>query len=104
MKKIFPKQIEDLPVFAGPFNAFQLSADECKVLFASYPGGTKIPGHRHDTDNIGVITEGELVLTMYGITKKFGVGEWYHVPTNAEHSAWFDVDSAAIEFWFDAND
>ncbi len=49
---------------------------------------------------VGVITEGELILTTDEETKKFAVGEWYHVQANAEHSAEFEVDSAIIEFWF----
>ena len=28
------------------------------------PAGTEIPLHKHDTDNYGVITRGELLLTM----------------------------------------
>jgi len=103
MQNKFPRQIKNLPAFnKGPFQAFQLSAENCKVLFASYPGGTQIAQHSHATDNIGIITEGELILTMDGETKKFSVGEWYNVQANAKHSAQFEDDSAIIEFWFDA--
>ncbi len=96
----FPPRIQSLPVFEGPFDAFQLHADGCEVLFASYPAGTSIEPHRHDTDNFGVITDGELRLTIDGTVTVFGVGEWYHVPAQVEHAADFDVDSAEIEFWF----
>ena len=100
MKNHFPEQIRNLPVFAGPFDAFQLSAKGCDVLFASYPAGTEIPRHTHETDNVGVVTQGQLILTLGGKTRNFGVGEWYHVPANAEHSAQFDQETAEIEFWF----
>lgn len=98
----FPPQIAGLPEFDGPFDAFRLQADGCEVLFASYPAGTSIAPHRHDTDNVGVITRGALVLTIDGERRTFGVGEWYHVPAGVEHAADFDDDSAEIEFWFDA--
>ena len=49
----FPKRLRDLPPFDGPFDAFKLEAKNCDVLFASYPGGTVIPPHSHDTDNDG---------------------------------------------------
>ena len=59
----FPKLLRDLPPFDGPFDAFKLEAKDCDVLFASYPAGTVVPPHSHDTDNVGVITQGELILT-----------------------------------------
>jgi mannose-6-phosphate isomerase-like protein (cupin superfamily) len=100
LKNSFPDQIKNLPVFEGPFEAFKLAAQGCDVLFASYPAGTNIPPHKHNTDNIGVITNGELTLTIRDQTKKFGIGDWYHVPAHVEHSAIFDTDTAEIEFWF----
>ena len=54
----------------------------------------------HDTDNYGVITKGELILTVEGNVQKVGVGEWYHVPALVEHSAMFEVETDEIEFWF----
>lgn len=41
--KHFPKQISQLPKFDGAFDAFKLEANNCDVLFASYPAGTSIP-------------------------------------------------------------
>ena len=102
MKNHFPAQITDLPAFDGPFNAFQLTAENCKVLFASYPAKTDIAPHMHDTDNVGVITQGKLSLTVNGSTTHYGVGEWYHVPAQVEHSASFDEATSEIELWFKA--
>jgi quercetin dioxygenase-like cupin family protein len=96
----FPELLSNLPKFEGPFDAYELQAAGCDVLFASYPAGTVISPHKHDTENVGIITRGFLLLTMAGKTNRFGVGEWYHVPANAEHAAEFEVESAEIEFWF----
>jgi len=73
------------------------------VLFASYPPGTTIAPHVHDTDNVGIITQGELILTMDGKIERFSVGEWYQVPANVEHAAEFTVATSEIEFWFRVN-
>ena len=97
----FPPEIAALPAFDGPFDAYRLAAEGCEVLFASYPAGTSIAPHRHPTDNVGVITQGELRLTMAGVVTTSEPGEWYHVPANVEHAAEFVVDSAEIEFWFE---
>jgi len=100
MKDNFPPQICQLPSFDGPFEAFRLNATNCEILFASYPAGTDIAEHQHDTDNVGVITHGELILTMDGESQRFACGDWYHVPANKPHAARFTQDTAEIEFWF----
>ncbi len=96
----FPDRLKDLPLFDGQFDAHKLCAKDCDVLFASYPAGTNIPEHVHDTDNHGVITRGVLLLSINGEVIRVSVGEWYHVPANVKHSAEFEVDTDEIEFWF----
>ena len=96
----FPARIRALPPFDGPFDAYRLAAEDCEVLFASYPAGTSIPAHTHETENYGVITAGELILTMNGEERRYGPGEWYHLEAGQEHSARFDTDTSEIEFWF----
>ncbi|MDX2211684.1 MAG: cupin domain-containing protein [Oculatellaceae cyanobacterium bins.114] len=96
----FPQQLRSLPQFDGPFDAFKLEAKNCDVLFASYPAGTIIPPHTHNTDNVGVITQGELILIMDGAETRYKAGEWYHVPAQATHAARFDEPTSEIEFWF----
>ncbi len=97
----FPPEIAALPEFDGPFDAHRLVASGCEVLFATYPAGTAIPPHRHPTNNVGVITMGELILTVGDERTTYGPGQWYHVPANVEHSAEFAMPTAEIEFWFD---
>ena len=96
----FPAEIEALPDFDGPFNAYRLQSEGCQVLFAEYPAGTSIAPHTHPTNNVGVITKGHLILTIDDQVTTYGPGEWYHVPVGIEHAARFDTDSAEIEFWF----
>jgi len=98
----FPKLIRDLPDFEGPFDAHRLAAEDCDVLFASYPPGTVIDTHTHPTRNVGVITEGELILTKGAEVTRYGPGDWYHVDANEPHAAQFDVHTSEIEFWFKA--
>jgi len=96
----FPPEIEALPDFDGPFDAYRLRSEGCEVLFATYPAGTSIAPHTHPTNNVGVITKGQLSLTIDDQVTTYGPGEWYHVPVGIEHAAQFDTDSAEIEFWF----
>lgn len=96
----FPEQLRALPKFDGPFDAFKLEAKNCDVLFASYPAGTVISPHFHATDNVGVITEGELILIINGAETRYRAGEWYHVPAQTVHAARFEAATSEIEFWF----
>ena len=98
----FPNLISSLPSFTGPFDAFQLDASNCKVLFASYPAGTAIGSHTHPTENCGVITAGELILNLGNEEHRYGPGDWYHLLPEQEHSARFEVETAEIEFWFES--
>ena len=49
---------------------------------------------------MGVITEGELFLTVDGTENRYGPGDWYRVEANETHSARFEVETSEIEFWF----
>jgi quercetin dioxygenase-like cupin family protein len=95
-----PPRIRALPEFDGPFDAFRLAAEGAEVLFATYPAGTTIAPHRHDTENVGVVIRGELRLTVDGRETRYGPGEWYHLDPGVTHAARFDHDTAEIEFWF----
>lgn len=99
-KTHFPDLIRQLPDFEGPFDAHRLTASDCDVLFASYPAGTSIAAHTHPTENVGVITEGELFLTVDGQEKRYGPGDWYHIAADQEHAARFEIPTSEIEFWF----
>ncbi len=98
----FPDRIRSLPPFEGPFDAFRLATDGCEILFASYPPGTVIEQHSHASENCGVITEGELFLTVAGTERSYGPGDWYHLAPGQIHSARFEVQTSEIEFWFEA--
>ena len=99
----FPAELMALPAFAGgAFEARQLRAAGCDVLFASYPAGQAIAAHRHDTHNVGLVTRGELCLRQRGEERRFATGEWYRVETGVEHAARFERDTSIIEFWFGA--
>ena len=101
---VFPPEILNLPVFEGRFTANKLAADTCTVLFASYPKGTRIEPHTHDTDNVGVITRGALFLSIKcGPETRYAIGDWYHVKAGVSHSARFEEETAEIEFWFETD-
>jgi quercetin dioxygenase-like cupin family protein len=99
-KTNFPDKIRSLEPFSDRFDAFRLPAQDCDVLFATYPAGTEIEPHRHDTDNWGVITKGEIFITVDGTETSYRAGDWYTVAAGVEHAARCAEDTEEIEFWF----
>ncbi len=95
----FPSLLQALPRFNGSLDARALHAPGTDVLLVSYPSCTDIPPHLHDTENVGVVTQGELLLTLNGAEQRIGIGGWYHIPARAMHAARTLVATATIEFW-----
>lgn len=99
-RSAFPDKLRLLEPYAGRFEAYRLTSEKVDIYFASYPAGTSIEPHQHDTENHGIITQGALYLTVNGKEKKYSVGEWYHVSAHVKHSAHFEEDTSEIELWF----
>lgn len=98
----YPDKIRSLPLFDGSFDAYKMRSDNCDILFASYPANSTVDEHTHDTENHGVVTRGELILTIDGKATRYAIGDWYHVPAGLLHQADFELDTDTIELWFKA--
>lgn len=106
MMNHFPEKIKSLPVQKGKVDTsskYMLEAKECKVLFAAYEPGTSIPPHKHDDADVhGVVIKGQIILTINEVTKKYDIGDWYHIPAGAVHATVFEQETEEIEYWFRA--
>lgn len=100
MANPFPDRIRGLPRYEGPFEARRLAAQGCDVLFARYPAGTRIAPHSHPSENVGVVTAGELILCTGRGEQRVGPGGWYQLAPGERHWARFEVETCEIEFWF----
>lgn len=96
----FPDAIKRLEPYSGRFEAFRLSGRGCDIYFASYPAGTEIEPHSHDTENHGLITLGALILIVDGKETRVPAGSWYHIPAGQTHAARFEEHTEEIELWF----
>ena len=96
----FPDKILSLPTFKGRFDANRLTTENVDIYFASYPKDTIIEAHKHDTNNYGVVTQGELILIIDEKERRYSLGEWYYIERDRVHAAKFEKDTSIIEFWF----
>jgi quercetin dioxygenase-like cupin family protein len=96
----FPETASRPSEIRWAFRRVQAGGEELRRPLCVVPGRHVIPPHSHETDNVGVITQGELILTLDGVESRYGPGDWYHVCARAIHSARFEVETSEIEFWF----
>lgn len=73
-----------------------------QVVFLEFAAGTKAAPHSHGAQ-WGVVLKGELVLTIEGQTRRYGLGEWHYVPAGAVHSAEFPVDTQLLDIFADVD-
>lgn len=96
----FPEPIDRLPRLAGPLDARWLEARGCRVIFASYRAQERIPVCHHSSESVGVVTQGEMWLTLQGVERPIRAGQWYHIPRLAPHAVRFGTMTATVEFRF----
>ena len=97
---IHPLIQASLSKFSGRFEAWEHKADNLELYCAYYPPGTIIDNHTHETDNCGIIIQGQMFVTIDGVEKSYGVGDWYSVEAGVVHSARTVEMTSEIEFWF----
>jgi quercetin dioxygenase-like cupin family protein len=59
--------------------------DNMLVSLLEFSPNSVIPDHRHPQEQVGVVLEGELYMTIGGETRLLKPGEAYVIPGNVEH-------------------
>lgn len=63
-----------------------ISGEKVTVTHVRYAPGTIIPDHRHEAEQVTILVQGRLSITIEGIQKEIEPGEVAVVPSNALHS------------------
>jgi quercetin dioxygenase-like cupin family protein len=87
-KILYPPMIEKLPEIDLPVPGVRgrlLQAAEMQAVFFSVEATGEIPPHAHQAQ-WGVVLEGEMELTVDGITRRCGRGDSYFIPAGAVHA------------------
>jgi len=68
------------------------------------PANTNFPNHKHDSEQITYVLEGELFFKSPGSVYKLSKGDCIVIPANIEHEVWTEKSSAkAIDAWSPVN-
>jgi quercetin dioxygenase-like cupin family protein len=92
------KNIEAREFLPGLFGKM-LHGDKSTLGFWEIKKGSVIPEHHHENEQITCILEGELQMTIGGITTVFCEGNAQVIPPNVPHSAVALTDCRAIDSW-----
>ena len=68
------------------------------------PANTNFPNHKHESEQITYVLEGELLFKSGDTVYRLAKGDCILVPGNIEHEVWTEKSSAkAIDAWSPAN-
>ena len=103
MKNIYSEFITNLPEadisFQGVKGWISQSTDHQVVFMEIEPIG-EVAEHKHG-EQWGLVIEGEMDLTIGGITKTYKKGDSYHIPKGVPHSAVFKKKTWIIDVFAD---
>ncbi|MFZ5584795.1 MAG: cupin domain-containing protein [Thermodesulfobacteriota bacterium] len=88
----------DLPV-AG-VDAYLLSAPQAQAAFFVLPAGASVPPHAHG-EQWGIIVEGDIELTIGGVTHLLKRGDSYYIGDQVVHSGVTHNGCLAIDVFAD---
>lgn len=64
-----------------------IHTDHQSIAFWQIEAGTLLPEHSHVHEQIAIVTQGELELTVNGVTQVLTPGQVATIPSNVPHSA-----------------
>ncbi len=99
----FPDFITNLPEADIPFPGVRgwiSQAPNHQVIFMDIDPIGAVAPHRHGAQ-WGLVVDGEMELTIDGVTQRYRAGDSYFIPANVEHSATFPTRVRVIDVFAD---
>jgi quercetin dioxygenase-like cupin family protein len=99
----FPEIIRGLPEANIPFKGVKgwiSQSTDHQIVFFEIDAIGKVEEHKHG-DQWGTVFEGEMELTIGGVTKTYKKGDSYFIPADVLHSAVFKQKSYLMDFFAD---
>ena len=101
----FPQFITSLPqvdIKLDGVRAWISQAKDHQVVFFDIDPIGEVPPHSHG-EQWGIVVQGEMELTIEGVTRRCRPGDSYHIPAGAVHGAKFLSHFRAIDVFADAD-
>jgi quercetin dioxygenase-like cupin family protein len=79
---------------------WSVSLDKTMLTYFEVAPQTRFERHRHDSEQITMVLEGELVFELDQGSIRVGKGEVIAVPSNVPHAVYAGSDGAkAVDYW-----
>ena len=104
-KHFYPDIIRNLPDANISFNGVRgklLQGPDSQLVFIEIDPIGEVSPHSHGAQ-WGVVLDGEMVLTIGGVTNTYKKGDSYYIPANVVHSAVFNTKVYVIDYFDDRN-
>ena len=101
----YPDFVRNLPEVDVPVEGVRgwlLEDGTCQMVLFDIQPTAVVPEHKHCAQ-WGIMLEGEMDLTIAGVTRRVTTGDRYFIPANTMHSATFRTRVNVIDV-FDAGD
>ena len=103
----YPDFIKELPSMDVPFpeNVVQTSAvrsDHGLGAFLTFLRDMELPPHSHGPQ-WGTVVEGEIELTIGGVTRTYTAGDSYDIPAGVVHGGQIKAGTRAIDVFAEAD-
>jgi quercetin dioxygenase-like cupin family protein len=99
----FPEFVRNLPQAEIPLedvDAWILQGNENQVLLIEVAVEQHLPVHTHG-DQWGIVIDGEMDLTIEGVTETYHRGDSYFIPAGAAHNAVLREGFRALDIFAD---
>lgn len=89
---------DQLPVFA-PFPGLAMqtvTGTNVMAIWVAFDPNFEVPSHHHPHEQMGLVLEGHLTITIGDETRVLGPGDAYAIPPNVPHGATTAGDGCAV--------
>jgi quercetin dioxygenase-like cupin family protein len=100
---IYGEMIQNLPDANIPFKGVKgklFQGENHQIVFFVIEAIGEVAEHSHGAQ-WGVVFEGEMDLTIDGVTKTYKNGDHYYIPSGVKHSANFKKRTQLMDFFED---
>ena len=95
-------RLEKIKSLPNGVDGFLLQGKETQLVFFEFNEVTTIPTHSHGAQ-WGIVVDGEIMLKISGVEKKYQKGDSYFIPEGAEHSGITSSGFKAIDLFNQAD-
>ncbi len=101
MDELFPEPILNLPeadIRLPGIAAYLAQGEDHQIIFMQFAETVDLPEHSHACQ-WGIVLEGEIELTIGGVTKIYRKGDRYFIPDEVKHSGKIYAGYADMTFF-----